>query len=86
MDPAATAETAPIGRLLAGARARLAGEDRDALLETEILLAHVLGTGRTWLHAHPEAEPAPADVARFLALVDERADRHTPIAYLTGRR
>lgn len=73
-------------RLLAEAAARLAGEDGSGALEAELLLAHVLGRDRVWLHAHAEAE-LPADAReRFADLVRERARDRTPVAYLTGGR
>ncbi len=50
-------------------------------LEAEILLAHILGKERIYLHAHPdamiEAEP-------FFALVRRRAEGE-PVEYLTGK-
>ena len=72
-----------VRHLLAQATARLAGD--EARFEAELLLAHVLGRGRTWLFAWPEFAPGDGQVARFEALVTARA-RGEPVAYLTGRR
>lgn len=69
---------------LAGARARLAGGDSPAL-DAEVLLARALGRDRAWLHAWPEAELAPRDLAGFEALVERRAAGE-PIAYILGSR
>ena len=54
-------------------------------LDVELLLAHCLGVERTWLLAHPEHLPEPAQLAQFWALVERRAKRE-PLAYLTGTR
>lgn len=69
---------------LAGARARLAGGDSPAL-DAEVLLARALGRDRAWLHAWPEAELTPRDLAGFEALVERRAAGE-PIAYILGSR
>lgn len=65
---------------------QLAGSDGAGELEAEVLLAHVLGTDRVWLHAHPEAPVAPEEFRKFTGMLRERADQRTPVAYLTGRR
>jgi release factor glutamine methyltransferase len=75
--------TGSVRALLAEARAALPGA--EAALEAEILLAHCLGCARVRLYAAPEAPVAPAQAARFGALVAGRA-AGTPIAYLTGER
>jgi|ERR1700722_3629920 len=54
-------------------------------LDTELLLAHVLGTERWRLTAHPERPVSAAESAHFLALLARRADGE-PLAYLTGHR
>jgi release factor glutamine methyltransferase len=54
-------------------------------LDAELLLAHVLGTERWRLTAHPERAVSPAEAARFRQLLARRADGE-PLAYLTGRR
>ena len=53
-------------------------------LEAEVLLAHVLGTARTVLMAHPERPLTSGQLGRYKALVSRRASNH-PLPYLTGR-
>ncbi len=62
---------------------RLPGE--DARREAEILLEAVLQRGRAWLFAYSDARLTDADLARFDALVQQRADGQ-PVAYLLGQR
>lgn len=62
---------------------RLPGE--EARREAEILLEAVLQCGRAWLFAYSDAVLADADLARFDALVQQRADGQ-PVAYLLGQR
>ena len=54
-------------------------------LDAEVLLAHVVGRGRSWLHAHPEQPVPPPQRRRFEQLVQRRAAR-VPAAYLTRER
>ena len=70
-------------QMLAAARARLDGD--AAALEAELLLAAVLQQSRSWLYAHADVRPTPAQAARFEALVARRAAGE-PVAYLLGRR
>lgn len=56
-----------------------------SLLDAQLLLAHVLGTERWRLTAHPERMVSPAESALFRALLARRAVGE-PLAYLTGRR
>jgi release factor glutamine methyltransferase len=73
--------TAAVRDVLARAAVALRdGGSPTPRLDAEVLLAHVLGTDRSWLHAHPEAAVEPAG---FDALVDRRRDGE-PIAYLRG--
>ncbi|MCB9899467.1 MAG: peptide chain release factor N(5)-glutamine methyltransferase [Planctomycetes bacterium] len=55
-----------------------------ARLEAEVLLAHVLGVSRARLLLVDGVDPAAC--ARFAELIDERAVRARPVAYLVGRR
>jgi release factor glutamine methyltransferase len=71
--------------LLAEARRQLTGTSPDPRLDGEALLAFALERDRAWLFAHPEAEPAAADITRFRALLQQRA-QGVPVNYLTGRR
>ena len=54
-------------------------------LDAQLLLAHVMGTQRWRLTAHPERSVTPEEAARFRALLARRADGE-PLAYLIGRR
>lgn len=54
-------------------------------LDAEVLLAHVLGHERSWLHAHPEHPLTATQRRRFRDLISRRA-AHAPVAYLTGER
>ncbi len=75
---------ATVGAALAQARDRLDASPSPAL-DAELLLAHVLGRGRSFLHAWPEAELDTAARARFADLLERRATGE-PVAYLLGRR
>jgi release factor glutamine methyltransferase len=61
-------------------RLRLSGSPTPRL-DAELLLAHVTGHDRSWVHAHPEAELGEATA--FAAALDRRA-RGEPIAYIRG--
>jgi release factor glutamine methyltransferase len=56
-----------------------------ARLDSELLLAHVLGKNRTWLTAHSEDILTQAHTESFEELVAKRADR-TPVVQLTNTR
>lgn len=60
-----------------------AAQKSIALLDAQVLLAHVLGKNRAYLHAESEAELTLAQQQAFNTLVQRRADGE-PIAYLTG--
>jgi release factor glutamine methyltransferase len=71
---------------LAAARPRLGKlPQSDPGLESEVLLAHLLGCDRTWLYARSDQALSAADAARFDRLVVLRASG-VPVAHLTGRR
>ena len=73
--------TAVVREVLARATDALRdGGSASPRLDAEVLLAHVLGRDRSWLHAHPEEDVEPAV---FDALVARRV-RGEPIAYLRG--
>jgi release factor glutamine methyltransferase len=61
-----------------------AGSDTPRL-DAEVLLAHVLGTDRAALVAHPERGLEPPEARRFQDAVRRRA-RREPVAYIVGRR
>src|SRR5574341_922880 len=54
-------------------------------LDTEVLLAHVLGCQRVDLLAHGEMKIGPRERNRFMALLERRAKRE-PLAYLIGKK
>jgi release factor glutamine methyltransferase len=70
---------------LASLRGRLAAVSPTALLDAEILLAHVLGTTRAALAAAPGRRLAPSQSKTLEAMALRRIDGE-PVAYLTGRR
>lgn len=75
-----------VGPLLAWAAERRAADpDGSARLDAELLLAHVLGVGRTAVLAHPEAPVGIGPASAFRALVARRAAGE-PVAYLRGLR
>ncbi len=53
-------------------------------LEAEVLLAHVLGTSRTPLLAHPEHVLTSGQLSNYQTLIRRRASGY-PLPYLTGR-
>ena len=72
-----------VDELLSHAAARIGGD--SARLDAELLLAHALGQGRTWLLAHAD-EVIDADAcARIEPLIAARV-RGVPIAHVLGRR
>jgi release factor glutamine methyltransferase len=73
-----------VRRLLAEGQDALAGTEVPAL-EATILLGHVLGRDRAWFYAHPEADVAETEAARYRALLQRRREGE-PVAYLTGVR
>jgi release factor glutamine methyltransferase len=75
-----------VAGLLRSARRQLsAAADGDAGRDAERLLCHLLGCGRSWLFAHPEAVPTADQAEAFERLVAQRAAGH-PVAQLTGRQ
>lgn len=73
-----------IKELLACAVDFLSGRDA-ALLESEILLAHVIGVEREYLMANPEEEVDSSLVDLFYKYV-EMARRGVPLAYITNEK
>lgn len=73
---------AAVATLLAGARARLKAAGVDApWLSALVLLEHATGRGREAFLAHPDLQPAPAQVAAFRRFVERRCARE-PLAYI----
>jgi release factor glutamine methyltransferase len=80
-----TADT-PVGRALVSASQRLTGAGCESpRLDAQLLLAHVLGTDRTWLFAHHDYPLAADQAEAFTELVARRIHRE-PVAYLIGRK
>lgn len=71
--------------LLSTTSATLAPLSDAPRLEAEILMAHVLGKPRTYLHAWPEKPLEPAQHAHYRELVARR-QAGEPIAYIIGMR
>jgi release factor glutamine methyltransferase len=75
-----------VGRAVNAATQRLeeAGVS-TARLDAQVILAHVLGVGRSWLFAHFEYALADAQANQFTELIARRV-KHEPVAYLIGRK
>jgi release factor glutamine methyltransferase len=73
-----------VAALLAALRERLDAAP-TAALDAELLVAHVLGTGRAALAADPGRTLAPEELLALESLARRRVAGE-PIAYLTGRR
>jgi release factor glutamine methyltransferase len=58
---------------------------KEAAIDTEILIAHVLGISREELLAHDERRVPSFALRRFRALLARRV-KHEPIAYLNGHK
>ena len=59
--------------------------NQDAVLETQVLLAHALGRDRAWLYAHADDALAVDAALHFHGLLRRRAAGE-PLAYIVGRR
>ena len=57
----------------------------SAQLAAELLLMHVLGCDRGYLHAHPERELSPESIEHYMRLIAERATGK-PTQYITGHQ
>lgn len=68
---------------LAQLRLRVHGD--EARRDAEVLLASVLGCGRSHLYAHAEQTLTASQSAKFRALIERRAAGE-PVAYLLGTR
>lgn len=73
-----------VGAALAQARDRLDSSPSPSL-DAELLLAHALGRGRSYLHAWPEAELDDTMQTHVERLIERRAAGE-PIAYILGSR
>ncbi|WFL78895.1 peptide chain release factor N(5)-glutamine methyltransferase [Altererythrobacter arenosus] len=70
-----------VAEAIRDAAQRLSHTSDTARLDAELLMARVLGTGRSEMLLRSMADPAPAG---FAELVDRRA-AHEPIAYILGQ-
>jgi release factor glutamine methyltransferase len=57
----------------------------SAQLAAELLLMHILGCDRGYLHSHPEIDIPPEAVDRYLQMIAERATGK-PTQYITGHQ
>jgi release factor glutamine methyltransferase len=73
------------GSLLAEGLQRLAPATPAALLDAELLLAHVLTMSRARIRAHAEEARMPEERERYLALLARRAAGE-PLAYIVGHK
>lgn len=77
-------ERVTIGRALVAAAQRLASAGLDSpRLDSEVLLAYLLGLTRSQLYTHSDRALSPAERAGFEELIKRRF-RHEPVAYLVG--
>lgn len=65
-------------------RLLIAGCDTPRL-DAELLLAHTLQQGRSWLYLHPKDALNPRQLETFTKLVARREERE-PVAYIIGRK
>lgn len=54
-------------------------------LDSEVLLGHLVGVSRTYLHAHPEHELDTRQVEIYRSMLTLRQER-VPVAYITGHK
>lgn len=57
----------------------------SARLDSEVLIMHLLGVARTYLHAHPERALTKRQTEIYLSMLTLRLKR-VPIAYITGHK
>jgi len=74
-----------IGELLKEGEGSLSRTSMSPRLDSEVLLAHALGTSRSGLLARLRDVSDDDSAARFFAFVDRRS-RGEPVAYITGER
>lgn len=84
--PGARSARATLCSLLRHGRQYLAGHGlEESSLEAEVLLMHVMGVSRAYLHSHLDQPATADDKASYLSLLDRRSTRE-PLAYITGTR
>lgn len=74
-----------IGEALALGKAALQGTAESSDFDAEVLLCHVLETGKATLIAWPERSLTDEQNQRYVALLEQRK-QGTPLAYLLGQR
>ena len=74
-----------VRELLARAETLLQPVSESPRLDSEVLLASVMGRQRSWLRAFDEVQPDASECVRFDALITRR-QAGEPVAYLLGRR
>lgn len=58
---------------------------KSSQIDAEIILAHTLNVGRTWLRSHDQ-DPVPnSSIERYMNLIKRRA-LHEPVAYITSTK
>lgn len=62
---------------------RLRPLSETAVLDAQVLLAHLLERTRTWIAAHPEVELVPSQEARLTSYL-QRLEQGEPLPYLLG--
>ncbi|TAM58868.1 peptide chain release factor N(5)-glutamine methyltransferase [bacterium] len=73
---------ATIAEAIGAASELLRASSESPLLDTQLLLSHVLKRERPWLLAHGDADLARREYGHFKRLVERRAEG-VPVAYLT---
>jgi len=72
-----------VAEALAQAQARLSGVSDTAMLDSQVLLAHLLQKRRPWILAHPEGDFSP-HLEQELASTLSRLENGLPLPYLLG--
>lgn len=78
----AVVPSATVDSMLARARSRLSPSP-SASLDSQLLLAHVLGKDRPWVFAHGDSVLDSDAIARYENLIEQRR-RGVPVAHLRG--
>lgn len=60
------------------------GDPDTARLDAELLLAHITGNDRSWIHAHSDSTLSADHTREFERLIRRRSEG-IPVAYLTGQ-
>lgn len=68
-----------------GIQALMQQGSREARLDAQVLLGHVMGVDRTTFYAYPEREVPQEQLVRYRELIAHR-QQGEPVAYLTGHK